>query len=451
MICIFGGIGGECAMYSRLKKKIENNEFTCGIFGLGRLGLPLAIKFASKDVDVIGLDINEALLKSVAAGSMPFREEHTQPLLRNALKEKKITLTSDVRQFVDADVIMLCIGLHLDEEIRPDFSPLQNALKTLKPIFRHDQLLIVRSTVSPGTLVNVVKPFIEEHTSLTVGEDLFLAACPERVIEGHVMEELETLPEIIGGIDSQSSTLAALFFKRLSPEKKVVIMDSTSAELAKLFSNVFRYVRFALANEYAILAEHYGVDGNEIIRLLNIDYPRDPLPLPGPCGGPNFFKDGYFLIENIPTPDFILNTWKLNENIPAYLVKRLKERLREKGKRLSKARIGVLGMAYKAEVDDMRKSSSLRLIEILKKEGARVYSFDPFCSSDGLDTVLQDADAVVLMTNHQAFSEISPQYAKKYARKDCIFMDSWGVWKKKEWEKEGLELIIFGDGSTATI
>jgi UDP-N-acetyl-D-mannosaminuronic acid dehydrogenase len=436
-------------MASRLLKKIENNEFVFGVFGLGRLGLPLAIKFASKDVDVIGLDINEALLKSVGSGAMPFREEHTQPLLRDALKEKKITLTSDVRKFVDADVIMICIGLPLDEEIRPDFSPLVNALKTLKPVFRHDQLIIIRSTVSPGTLINVVKPFIEEHTSLTVGEDLFLAVSPERVIEGNVMEELETLPEIIGGIDSQSSAMAASFFKRLSPCKQVVIMDSTSAELAKLFSNVYRYVRFALANEYAILAEHYGVDAHQIINLLNIDYPRDQIPLPGPCSGPHFFKDGYFLIENIPTPDFILNTWKLNENIPAYLVKRLKERLREKGKHLSKARIGVLGMAYKAEVDDMRKSSSLRLIEILKKEGARVYAFDPFCSSDGLDTVLQDADAVILMINHHAFSEISPQYAKKYARKDCVFLDSWGVWKRKEWEKEGLDLIIFGDGSTS--
>jgi UDP-N-acetyl-D-mannosaminuronic acid dehydrogenase len=434
-------------MSARLLKKLENRDFTLGVFGLGRLGLPIAIKFASKNIDVIGLDINEALLKSVASGSMPFKEEHTQALLKDALKKNRITVTSDVKKFVDADVIILCVGLPLDEEIRPDFSPLISALKTLKPILQHDQLLIIRSTVSPGTLINVVKPFIEEHTSLVVGKDLFLAVCPERVIEGNVIEELETLPEIIGGIDEKSSQMAALFFTSLSPDKKTVIMDSTSAELAKLFSNVFRYVRFALSNEYALLSEHYGVDGREIIRLLNKDYPREHIPMPGPCGGPHFFKDGYFLIENIANPDFILNAWKINENIPAYLAKKLRERLKEKGKSLAGARVGVLGMAYKAEVDDMRKSSSLRLMEILKKEGARVYAFEPFCSSDGLDTVLQDADAVVLMTNHQTFREISPQYAKKHARKDCIFIDSWGIWKKQEWEKEGLELIIFGDGS----
>lgn len=431
-----------------LKNKIELNTFTVGIFGLGRMGLPMAIKFASKKINVIGLDINEALLKAINNGVMPFREENTELLLREALRDKKLEVTSNVKSLKQADVIILCLEISLDETIRPDCTPLVNALKTLKPVLHEEQLIIVRSTISPGTLVNVIKPFIEELTNLQVGKNLFLAVCPERVVEGKVIEELETLPEIIGGLDKKSSELASMVFKKLGKEKKVVEMDSTSAELAKLFSNVYRYISFAIANEYAVLAEHYGVNAHNIIELLNRDYPRGKIPLPGPCGGPHFFKDGYFLLENMATPDFILNAWKLNENIPAYLVKRLKTRLKEKGKVLSSCKVGVLGMAYKAETDDTRQAPSLRLIEILKKEGARVYAFDPFCSSDGLDTVLHDSDAVLLMTNHQAFKEISPLYAKKHAKTDCIFLDAWGIWNRDEWKNASVDLIVFGDGNT---
>lgn len=436
-------------MLPKFEDRIAKNEFTLGIFGLGRLGLPMAIKFASKKVKVIGLDINEALLKTINSGAMPFKEENTAAILREALSEEKLKVTSNVKEFKQADVIILCIEISLDETIRPDCSPLLNALKTLRPVLRHDQLIIVRSTVSPGTLINVIKPFIEEQTSLQVGKDLFIAVCPERVVEGRVMEELETLPEIIGGLDEKSSELASMVFQKLGKEKKVIIMDSTSAELAKLFSNVFRYICFAVANEYAVLAEHYGVNAHNIIDLLNRDYPRGKIPHPGPVGGPHFFKDGYFLLENMASPDFILNAWKLNENIPAYLVKRLKARLKEKGKPMSGSKVGVLGMAYKGETDDTRQAPSLRLIEILKKEGARVYSFDPFCSSDGLDTVLNEADAVILMTNHNTFRDISPLYAKKHAKKDCVFIDAWGLWNHDEWENAGLDLIIFGDGKTA--
>jgi UDP-N-acetyl-D-mannosaminuronic acid dehydrogenase len=433
-------------MLPTLEDKIAKNEFTLGIFGLGRLGLPMAIKFASKKVKVIGLDINEALLKTINSGTMPFKEENTAAILREALSEEKLRVTSNVKEFKQAGVIILCIEISLDEAIRPDCSPLLNALKTLRPVLRKEQLIIVRSTVSPGTLINVLKPFIEEQTSLQVGRDLFIAVCPERVVEGRVMEELEALPEIIGGLDERSSELASLIFKKLGPGKKVIVMDSTSAELAKLFSNVFRYICFAVANEYAVLAEHYGVNAHTIIDLLNKDYPRGKIPHPGPVGGPHFFKDGYFLLENMASPDFILNAWKLNENIPAYLVKRLKARLKEKGKQMSGSKVGVLGMAYKGETDDTRQAPSLRMIEILKKEGARVYSFDPFCSSDGLDTVLNEADAVILMTNHNTFRDISPLYAKKHAKHDCVFIDAWGFWSHDEWENAGLDLIIFGDG-----
>lgn len=438
---------GSALLSAVLKDKIVKKEFTLGVFGLGRLGLPVAIKFASRHVHVIGLDINEALLKSVSSGLMPFKEENTQTFLREALKEKTFEVTSDVKKFGNADVIIICTDISLDDQIRPDFSPLLNAIKTLKPVMREGQLIIIRSTLAPGTLVNVIKPFIEEQTSCIVGTDLFLAVCPERVLEGRVMDELGELPEIIGGIDSASSDLAGEVFKNLGNEKKVVIMDSTSAELAKLFSNVYRYVRFALANEYALLAEQYGVDAHRIISLLNKDYPRGEIALPGPCGGPHFFKDGYFLLENVAFNDFILNAWKLNENIPVYIMKRLKERFKEKGRSLMNAKVGILGVAYKAEIDDTRQAPAMRLMEILKREGARVYAFDPFCSSDGLDTVLNDADAVVLMTNHEAFRDITPQYAKKHAKKQCVFIDSWGMWNKEDWKTEKLDLLVFGDGT----
>jgi UDP-N-acetyl-D-mannosaminuronic acid dehydrogenase len=254
------------------------------------------------------------------------------------------------------------------------------------------------------------------------------------------------LPEIAGGIDEMSTQVAAEILKCLNPDKVVSTTTSTSAELAKLFTNVYRYVTFALANEFALLAEVHGQDAHEIIRMANANYPRGGIPLPGPCGGPCLTKDGYFLVEDLIFPDFILTAWKLNEGVPAHMVRRLKQSLEKRGGVLSQAKVVVLGLGFKAESDDLRMSPAVRTTELLKAEGATVIVCDPYFETPDLKSVVNDADAIILATNHAAYLGLDLDEIARLERPP-ILVDCWGVWDEERANATGLELITFGKGN----
>ncbi len=429
-----------------LMKKIKSGNFRAGIYNLSRSGITIAIKLASKNIPVTAFDISEQKLRTLSNGTMPYKEPGTEGLLKEVLKNNKIEFTAHEDKLSSADVIFICVDVSLDEDILPDYTAFISCLKSLKHALRRNQLLIIRGLVSPGGYNNIIKPFIEDMLSLAVGKEIFLTVCPERMMGGSIMTDLETLPQIIGGNDEFSLELSRHVFDKIGI-KCSLTTDPVSAELAKLFSDVSRYVNFALANEYAILAEHYGVDVHNIINMLNHDYPREKIAIPGPCGGPNFSKNGLILLGNTPHPDFILNAWKLNENVPAYLFTKLKARLVYKGKQIENCKIGVLGMAYKADVEDLRQSPAIRLIDILKQSGAKVYAYDPMCSSDGLDTLLNEADAVIAMTNHSEFEKFKPETMLGSVKQDCIFLDVWGIWRDEEWRQSGMDIITFGSPS----
>jgi nucleotide sugar dehydrogenase len=286
---------------------------------------------------------------------------------------------------------------------------------------------------------------MERNLNLRVGQDVLLASTPERIASGIALKELPMLPEIAGGADELSSQVAVEVLKCLNPEKLVSTTTSTSAELAKLFTNVYRYVTFALANEFALLAEVHGQDAHEIIRMANANYPRGGIPLPGPCGGPCLTKDGYFLVEDLIFPDFILTAWKLNEGVPAHMVRRLKQALEQRGRGLSSANVIVLGLGFKAESDDTRMSPAVRTIELLKAEGATVTVCDPYFETPDISSVIDDADAIVLATNHAAYLGLD---LDTVARLDPppILIDYWGAWDAERAAALGIPLITFGKG-----
>ncbi len=260
------------------------------------------------------------------------------------------------------------------------------------------------------------------------------------------MHELRELPEIVGGKDPESTDAAAALFGTLDPNKVLHLTDPTSAELAKLFTNVYRYVNFALANEFAILSEYYQVDAHEILRMVNDGYPRANVPMPGPAGGPCLSKDGYFLVEELTLPDFVLLAWKLNDTMPAHVVRRLARRLTTHGAELCGTTVAVLGQTFKRDSDDVRQSPAMRLTEILRREGANVRTHDPFVPGPALEDVLAGATAFVLATNHSAYDSIDPQDLAVLLEEPRVGVDCWGQLDRPAFARSGIDLATLGVG-----
>ena len=429
-----------------LLDRLERREARVAIVGMGRVGLPLGIAFVRAGLTVAGLEVDAQRRSAIRLGKLPFHEPGAEEALGEAVTSGMLTVSDDPTDVVpSADIVVLCVGTPLAPDLRPDYAQLRSALDRLAPHLRAGQLLIQRSTVSPGTLLKVVRPYLNERIP-TVAEGLLIAACPERIAEGRAMEELASLPEIVGGVDDRSAEAAAALFRLLGPGKEVHVTDPTSAELAKLFTNVYRYVNFALANEFALLSEYYGRDAHGIIRMLNHGYPRADVPLPGPAGGPCLSKDGYFLVEELSLPDFVLLAWKLNDSAPAHVVRRLVRRLADHGVGLNGTPVAVLGRTFKRDSDDERQSPALRIIELLEREGAEVRAHDPFIAGPTLETVLSDTRALVLATNHSAYDRLDPDEIVALMAEPRVAVDCWGTLDRARFARAGITVTTFGVG-----
>ena len=415
-----------------LLDKVRSRDFTLGVVGLGRVGLPLALAYAMRGVRTLGVDLDESRIAAIRAGGMPFQETGGQAALEELKDSDQLDVGTDYGRLRDADAIFITVGTLLNSEFRPDYTHIEQVLNGLAGILRPVQILMLRSTVAPGTLVRRVKPFIENNLQLSVGRDVLLASTPERIAAGKALQELPMLPEIVGGIDNIRSQVAAAVLKTLNEEKTVHITKPEGAELAKLFTNVYRYVTFALANEFALLAEVNGADAHEIIRASNEGYPRGGIPLPGPCGGPCLAKDGYFLVENL--------TARESDRIAP------RPRLDERRESLDGAKVCVLGLGFKAEIDDTRQSPALRIIEMLRSEGANVVVCDPFHETADLESAVEGASAIVLATNHKVYRDLPFLKYIEHADPPPILVDCWGEWDGEKARAANLDLLVFGKG-----
>jgi UDP-N-acetyl-D-mannosaminuronic acid dehydrogenase len=430
---------------AELAERVKQNQFTLGVVGMGRVGLPLALAFAKSGLRVIGIDKDSDYVEKLRRGEEPFRERGVQELLSIS----NFTPVSDIQPAVQkSDILIICVGTPLTQGYSPDYSYLYSALSSITEVSLGGKLIVIRSTVSPGTLEDKVVPFLEKRTGLKAGEDFGVAACPERIVEGNALKEIRELPEIVGGIDPISPEIVAELFRKLNPKKKILKTTPKAAELAKLFANVFRYVNFALANEFALLSEEFGQDASEIINILNDGYSRGGVPRPGLTGGPCLSKDGYFLLSDIAFPDFVLLAWRLNEFVPQHIVNRLKMKLKDKGKPIQRCNIAILGLAFKGGIDDIRYSPSVRIAELLENESANVTRHDPYIQgTDTLENAVNQADAIILATNHPEFEGICQTIHRLGNYKpDCIFVDCWGAINSDEAGQYGFDYIRFGSG-----
>ena len=404
-----------------LLEKIENGDFKLSIVGIGRVGLPLGLTFAKSGVSVVGLDVNEDLVKKVNSKKSPFKEAGLQEALDSV---DNFHATTDENEVNETDIIILTVGTPLTEHMKPDYSQLRKALSFIGDMSLKNKMIIMRSTASPGTMEKVIKPFLENETGLKSGKDFGLAVCPERIVQGYALEEIKDLPEIIGALDEESFKIASKLFKKINPDKTIIKTNPNSAELAKLFSNVYRYVNFALANEFGMLCEIYGEDANEVIKTANKDYKRNKIPVPGLAGGPCLSKDGYYLTKDLYFPDFISTAWKVNESIPQYIINNVKKTIG--AETLHGKKIGVLGKAFKSDIDDDRYSPAQRLIDLLENENAEVTIHDPYFEETSSLKEALNNDVVILAMNHSDFKGIEDEI-NDVCGDDCLVVDCWNV------------------------
>lgn len=406
---------------------MKNNTLKVAVVGIGRVGLPMALVLADNGYFVYGIGRDQKKIEQIKKGVMPFIEKGAAPLLHKYINKTFIPTVS-YEVIKDVDVAILTLGTPIDENMNPVYDQIDSALESMKPYLKKGQLLILRSTVAPGTTDYVMR-FINDIKGLRVSDNFYLAFCPERIAEGFAIEESKTIPQIIGGTDPKSSKKASQFFASIGVE--TISSDSTSAELAKLFTNMYRYLSFAIANEFMVIASNFNKDIYDIVNLVNNKYKRGGLAFPGLTAGPCLFKDGLFLINELPYADLILTSWKINESIPLFLVKKIKEKVD-----LERKKAVILGLAFKPEIDDTRESLSFKVRKAFLRERAHVILHDPFVEhyprqvvEKDLKKAIKNADVIFIATNHKEYHSLKIKQIKKLVKKNCIICDVWNVLK----------------------
>jgi UDP-N-acetyl-D-mannosaminuronic acid dehydrogenase len=366
----------------------------CVVGGCGHVGLPLSLIFAQRGLKVLIYDIDERAVATVRSGRTPFRERGAESLLRESLGTSLI-VSSDPGLVAKARFVIVVIGTPVDEHLNPKFNKMRRFFLSLVPLLVDGQCLVLRSTVFPGT-TEKIRELVDAS-----GRDIHIAYCPERIAEGKALEELTSLPQIVSGCDERAVEMASELFGKIAAS--LIVLTPIEAELAKIFTNTWRYIQFATSNQFLMIASDYGCDFYRIFEAVTRDYPRMAgLPRSGFAAGPCLFKDTMQLAaaanNNFPLGQAAMT---INEGLPNFIVRHLKVR-----HPLGQMRVGILGMAFKAESDDSRESLSYKLRKILEYEAADVLCTDVYIEDPGLlsvEDVVDGSDLLILGAPHAAY------------------------------------------------
>jgi UDP-N-acetyl-D-mannosaminuronic acid dehydrogenase len=372
--------------------------------------LPLGIAFAMRGLSVTLYDINAAAVAKVNEGELPFAEEGAAAPLAAAVRDGRLVASTDPASVKTAENVIIIVGTPVDDHLNPDLSVVPRAVEQLAPQLRPGQLLVLRSTVHPGVTA------LTEKTLAGLGLHVDVAFCPERIAEGHAMTELFDLPQIVAGRTDDASDRAEKLFRHLAGS--VVRVTPEEAELAKLFTNTWRYIKFATANQFWMMANDAGVDFTRVRQAITQDYPRAAdLPMPGFAAGPCLFKDTMQLAA-FNRNNFVLghSAMLINEGLPLYLLSKVEQRFD-----LGELTVGVLGMAFKGGSDDIRESLAFKLRKLLQVKAREVLCSDPYVKDSrlvGQDVVLKNADLLIIGAPHKAYKDLKAEQP---------IVDIWGI------------------------
>ncbi len=424
------------------------------ILGLGYIGLPTASTFASHGVKVIGVDVNPQIVETLQGGGIHIHEPGLRDVVKAALTSGNFTVSTQAEE-ADAFIIAVPTPFHHNkfgyfngQQFKlADMGAVQSATEAIVPFLRKGNLVVLESTSPPRTTIELVAPILA-RSGLQAGRDFYLVYSPERVLPGQILRELIENARVIGGITPESAEAGADLYS-IFVKGEIIQTDATTAEMVKLMENTYRDVNIAIANEFARLADKFGVDVWEAISLAN-RHPRVKILSPGPgVGGHCISVDPWFFVETAPelTP-LIYTSRKVNDAQPHYVVSLVKRALSS----LKDKRIAALGLAYKPDVDDLRESPAVEVVQLLQAEGARVKAWEPFKPdaniesinmASSLDDALKNSDAILLLVRHTEFINLRPAdlASKTKAR---IIIDTVNGWNVKDWQSAGFTVSRLG-------
>ncbi len=380
--------------------------------GCGHVGIPLGLAFAHAGLDVTLVDVNPAAVEAINSAKLPFKEDGAEELLR-AHVGANLRATSDVEVVKGQDVVVFVTGTPVDEHLNPKIHDVMKVVSSYLPLLDARQLVVLRSTIFPG-VTRIVENLLKERLGAAN-----LAFCPERIVQGKGIEEIFTLPQIVSAVGEESEAAAAALFSRIAP--KVVRLSVEEAELAKLMTNAWRYLEFAIANQFYMMVEKKGLDFYRILDAMKEDYPRAAhFARAGLAAGPCLFKDTMQL-SAFHNNEFFLghSAMLVNEGLPNFLVSQLEERM---GGSLAGKRIGVLGLAFKPDNDDTRESLSFKLVKCLETKMAKVLTSDEHVpGTTPLAEFMERVDGIILGVPHAAYRSLRPAVP---------YVDCWNAWPR---------------------
>ena len=376
---------------------VENADVTV-VGGAGHVGIPLVLALAEAGLRVNVNDLNQTSLNTLESGRLPFIESGAEEVLAKALAGKRLVFTNSSNRISTRGPVIITIGTPIDEFLNPVRRVVQDCIDAMLPRLADGQLLVLRSTVFPGT-TDWLASYLKAQ-----GRNLKVAFCPERVVQGFGLKELREMPQIVSGTTPQAERDAAALFERITPE--VVLVRPIEAEFAKLFSNAYRYIEFAATNEFYLVAKSAGVDYQRVLKAMKHNYPRlKSMPRPGFAAGPCLVKDTMQL-SAFARNQFGLGHAALliNEGLVLHVVEDLKRHYD-----LASMTVGLLGMAFKAESDDTRASLSYKFKKVLNGQARAIMTTDPFVTTDPdlmpLDAVIAQSDLMILCAPHAVYRD----------------------------------------------
>lgn len=417
--------------YTEVIDKIKQHKTVVGVVGLGRVGEQVAMLTTSGMFESVGLDTSAERIKHVR-------------------KIKSFEATTDKKKLRRCSIFVICVQTPLDSQNKPDYKFLIDACKTISSCLKKEDLVVVESTVAPGTTEGLIAPLLEE-SGLKAGKDFWLAFCPERLDLGNKRWKVEQIPRVVGGINKGSGLIARAFYQELLDAEVTLLGSPALAEAAKLIENTFRDLNIAFVNELAMCFDRLKIDLSEVIKGASTK-PFGYMPFfPGPgVGGDCIPVNPYYLLEKIeeagPGPKLLRYAREINESMPSYLVERLKDGLKNAGESLEGAEIALLGIAYKANTNDPSNSPSFKIISRLEEEGARLKIFDPllpaYSNKNSIEDVVEGVKGVIVATPHEEFLKMSPKDLRSKGVK--VFVDARNAYNKDAFKREGIVYVGIG-------
>lgn len=438
---------------SRLLEKIRKKKARICVIGLGQVGLPTALTFCKSGFDVIGNDTNKNLLHSLSSKKIKFEETGLNESLTVCINSGRFHTNENVTYILkDSDVVIVCVPTPLTESGTPDLSALETVCRSISEYSIQGKLIIIESSVPPGTFTDFILPFLTKKNKL--GKDFWAAFVPERLAPSNALKEIQSFPRVIGCEDKNSGLLAKELYVTIV-NSKIFITTTKTAELSKLVENTYRDVSIAFANEVGLICEKYGVDVAELIEACN-SHPRVNMLQPGPgVGGPCLPKDPHLLLNpqrnGKINSRIILESRKINDNMPYHVVNLVVDALKAQNKEITDSKVLILGVAYKANVSDTRLSPAREIISQLIKMGCQVLVSDPktkenFGGQNAKDIphALSCSDVLLIVTDHDEFKKLDLEIIQRTMKKIPIIVDTRRIFSRKKAEQLGIHYLSVG-------